>query len=233
MFQKINKKSWLAIFFPPYWVTQGRGHPRQAIIPPLSPPTGGYVVWQTKAFILSCSPFRIRRIINRELLYKGVHWNPDIYMATQSRIVVTYCFFSHLKSTSDGSSWPLSDLQSSVNLSVSSALSRHGIKYNCSSWRRVSKNHVRHSLRTFIREAICDLYLKKSHLGTKVIQLTAQNRAWTHTKICPTSKPFFFFCFLWVQEGLGYRFCFQKAPVVSFFFPIIPTKFLEYSSFKI
>ena len=43
---------------------------------------------------------------------------------------------------------------------------------------------------------------------------------------------FFFFCFLWVWEGLGHRFCFQKALAVSFF-SIIPTKFLEYSSFKI
>lgn len=215
MFQKINKKSRLAVFIPPYWITQGHGHPRQAIIPPLPPPTGGYVVWQTKAFILSCSPFRIRRIINRELLYKGVHWNPDIYMATQSHIIVTYCFFSHLKSTSDGSSWPLSDLQSSVNLSVSSALTRHGIKNNCSSWRRVSKNHVRHS---FVREAMCDLYLKKSHLGTKVIQLTAQNRAWTHTKICPTSKPFFFFSLPMGIGRAGTQILFSKGISCFFFF---------------
>lgn len=154
-------------------------------------------------------------------------------MATQSRIIVTYCFFSHLKSTSDGSSWPLSDLQSSVNLSVSSALSRHGIKNNCSSWRRVSKNHVRHS---FVREAMCDLYLKKSHLGTKVIQLTAQNRAWTHTKICPTSKPFFFFSLPMGIGRAGTQILFSKGIscfFLFFFFPIIPTKFLEYSSFKI
>ena len=81
----------------------------------------------------------------------------------------------------------------------------------------MSTNHIRHPLRTFIREAICDLYLKKSHPGTKVIQLTHR----TGLELTPRSawhqSLFFFFLLPISKERLGHRFCFQKASVASFF----------------
>ena len=63
--------------------------------------------------------YRIRRIISRELPYKGIYPNPDSYMATQSSAVVTYCFFNYLRAFLMCPAGPCL-LQSSVNLSVSS-----------------------------------------------------------------------------------------------------------------
>lgn len=120
-----NVNSWLAIFIP-----QGHRHPWQTIILPSAAPTGCYVVWQTKTFILLWSHFWIRRIISRELLCKGIHPNPDSYMATQSSTMVTYCFFNYLRALLMCPAGPCL-LQSSVNLSVSSPLSRRGVKNNC------------------------------------------------------------------------------------------------------